>query len=281
MFPEHNYKSIYCQGKTLRMTYDPSKPIGDLDYPEFYDVKITNACEGKCPYCYQGSMPGEHYENVVEKIRGFFGCMTDNQKPYQLAIGGGEPTSHPEFCELLKVTRELGIAPNYTTNGMFIRDAKTRERIIESTVNYCEGVALSCHPHLWQYWTDAAHIYHKNGVFTNFHNIISDTESVITFIDIYKKFESIINYFVLLPLKNKGRSNQSMDKNTFDFLISTMRSEGVNIRKIAFGANFFPFIQDAEMDDFKLSLYEPEIMSKFLDLNDMSIHASSFAETIR
>ena len=27
----------------------------------------------------------------------------------------------------------------------------------------------------------------------------------------------------------------------------------------------------------KVSLYEPEIMSKFLDLSDMSLHASSFS----
>jgi len=50
-FPEHNYKGIYFNGKTLRLTLDPSKPITELKYPEFFDVCITGKCEGACPYC--------------------------------------------------------------------------------------------------------------------------------------------------------------------------------------------------------------------------------------
>ena len=46
--------------------------------------------------------------------------------------------------------------------------------------------------------------------------------------------------------------------------------------KIAFGANFYPYLKEGD-HNIKISLYEPEIMSKFLDLKDMSIYPSSFS----
>lgn len=50
-FPEKNYKAIYFNGKTIRIALDPSKPIQELDFPEFLDVKLTGKCFGKCEYC--------------------------------------------------------------------------------------------------------------------------------------------------------------------------------------------------------------------------------------
>ena len=49
IFPEHNYKGIYFNDKTMRIALDPTKPITELTFPEFYDVKITGYCEGECP----------------------------------------------------------------------------------------------------------------------------------------------------------------------------------------------------------------------------------------
>ena len=54
VFPEHNYKGIHVNGKTIRIALDPKKPIDELRYPEFYDVKVTPYCEGNCPYCFVG-----------------------------------------------------------------------------------------------------------------------------------------------------------------------------------------------------------------------------------
>jgi hypothetical protein len=56
IFPEANYKAVWFNGKTIRIALNPNKPITDLDYPEFYDVKITGKCKGKCPWCF---LPGE------------------------------------------------------------------------------------------------------------------------------------------------------------------------------------------------------------------------------
>lgn len=264
-----NYKSIWVDGKTIRFAINSDMPILELEYPEFYDIKLTNNCKGKCSYCYMNSQNEEHYPDIVNKVKNYFSQMTENQRPFQIAYGGGEPTGHPEFINLLKVTFDLGIIPNYTTNGMFI-DQDNKNDIIENTKKYCGGVAVSTHSHLKKYWIKAAKIFIENKIKTNFHIIISSKESIDSFIDIYEEWKDMIDYFVLLPIINTGRcENKEVDWKYFIERLPLDKS------KLAFGANFYPYILKEEKD-LGIILYEPEIMSKFLDLKDMKIYNSSF-----
>ncbi len=272
VFPEHNYKGIYINDQTFRIALDPSKPISELKYPEFYDVKITDKCFGLCPYCYMDSRPEvDHYDKVIHKIQSFFGCMSENEKPFQVAIGGGEPTECPEFIEVLKKFDALGITPNYTTNGMFAKpDDQFTRFIIGATKMYCGGVAVSCHPHLDLHWNYASALFHDAGVKLNFHIIISDKESIDRFRSIYDEWKFKVDYFVLLPYGNQGRAeDKEID---WEYLVSKMPED---TSKIAFGANFHPYLVNTK-HDFNVSLYEPESMSKFLDLKDMKVYPSSF-----
>jgi organic radical activating enzyme len=219
--------------------------------------------------CYMDSKTDSiHYENVLNKIRNFFGQMTENQRPFQIAYGGGEPTEHPEFLDILKLTYDLDITPNYTTNGSFIF-SENKDKIIEYTKKYCGGVAVSCHEHLNDIWTKAANLFIDNGIKTNFHIIISDKDSIDRFIGIYNEWKYKIDYFVLLPQINKGRSKDAIID--WEYLKSVLPE---NKEQIAFGANFYPYLKD--YDDIGCDLYEPEIMSKFLDLKDMRLYGSSF-----
>lgn len=265
-----NYRSIWCNGKTLRFAINPSEPITELEYPEFYDIKVTGNCEGKCPYCYMNSNPENHYDNIIVKTREFFSPMTEEQLPFQVALGGGEPTSHPDFSELVKVLKEeFDICPNYTTNGMFV-DEDYSEDILSATTKYCGGVAVSCHPHLNDYWVRAAVLYSENKVRLNFHVIISDKESIDYFTKIYDEWSDKVDYFVLLPYGVQGRAeSKEID---WEYLVEKLP---INQSKIAFGANFYPYLLKGG-HNIKISLYEPEIMSKFLDLKDMRVHKSSF-----
>ena len=52
VFEDKNYKGIFINNKTIRIALDPDKEIQELDYPEFYDVKITPYCKGRCNYCF-------------------------------------------------------------------------------------------------------------------------------------------------------------------------------------------------------------------------------------
>ena len=271
IFPEHNYKGIHINGKTIRIALDPAKPIDELRYPEFYDVKVTPYCEGNCPYCYQNSQDDDcHPNDVVTKFVSFFEKFDRNQMPFQIAFGGGEPTTHPQFSELMEVCKSMGITPNYTTNGMWVADRK--EEVLKATKDFCEGVAVSTHPHLDKYWREATDAYLEEDIFTNLHIIIGDKKSIDDFAAIYEEYKGRVKYFVLLPLTAQGRATESfVDWEYFKSKIDGSPAD------IAFGANFYPFlVKDSKR--FKVSLYEPEIMSAYLDLEDMKVYKSSFSD---
>jgi hypothetical protein len=59
----------------------------------------------------------------------------------------------------------------------------------------------------------------------------------------------------------------------FDYLFTKL--DEINSSKIAFGANFYQWIKNTP-NRYDISIYEPEIMSGFLDLKDMKIYKSSF-----
>lgn len=260
-----NYKAIYLNGKTMRLTLDPKKPIKDLAYPEFFDVKITNHCEGNCPYCYMDAQEKfGHDLDIIEKINTYFGKMTPNQKPFQVALGGGEPTSHPQFIQILKAFADIDITPNYTTNGMHMSD-----ELVQASKQYSEGVAISTHPHLEKYWTNAADQFSKAGIKTMLHVIISDEKSIDLFFKQFKEWKDRIAYFVLLPHMEQGRACH------IDIAHKYLLDNIDDPTQIAFGANFFEMLKPYQ-SAFNLSLYEPEIMSKYLDMTTGNIYKSSF-----
>lgn len=50
-FKDKNYRAVFFDNQTMRFTLDATKPIKELEYPEFYDIKVTNKCNGNCVYC--------------------------------------------------------------------------------------------------------------------------------------------------------------------------------------------------------------------------------------
>lgn len=271
LFPDKNYSAIWFKDQTLRIPINSSKPILELDYPEFYDVKITNTCSGRCVYCYQDSNDKEeHYSNILPKLFSFFGTLTKNQKPFQVAIGGGNPNEHPDFIEVLKLFHSLDITPNYTTNGIGITS-----NILKATKEYCGGVAITCHPHLLPIWEESANKIFDKGIKLNFHILIGNDDDIKRFTYIYQGWKDKVEYFVLLPLTEVGRAkNITYDKEgVANKLIKTV--EELNTIQVAFGANYYPYLCNRKTN-LDISLYEPEILSKYLDLKDMKVYKSSF-----
>lgn len=267
VLPENNYKAIFFNGKTIRIALDKTRPITELKWPEFYDVKITGKCSGMCPWCYQDSKDTDIHYNI-NGIDSFFGNMTENQRPFQVALGGGNPNCHPQFVEILDKFYNLGIMPNYTTNGMDIT-----QDIVNATKKYCGGVAISCHNHLLDYWKKATELFLNQGVVLNYHIIIFDVKSVDYFLEIYKQYVDKIDYFVLLPYIAQGRAIPIEIEEGKTYLFNGLKQLG-DIEKIAFGANFYRDILKNKW--IKASLYEPEGFSKYLDLKDMKLYKSSF-----
>lgn len=227
--------------------------------------------------CYQNSiMEVDHPTDIIEKFKSFFEPMDENQRPFQIAFGGGEPTTHPQFIELMEVSNNMGITPNYTTNGMWAAQRKeTRDSILKVTKDICGGVAVSTHPHLKAYWEVATKMYVEENIFTNLHIIIGGKKSIDDFLNIYEKYKGKVKYFVLLPLTAQGRAKESfVDWDYFEKKVEGSPSD------IAFGANFYPYLCQSP-GRFKVSLYEPELLSAYLSLENMKVYKSSFSSIER
>lgn len=278
-YPEFNYKAVWFNLKTIRFGEGQAKPLPP-DKAEFYDINLGTRCNLGCKFCYANAKKdGRFFTNICEKAKMFFGSMDENSKATQIAIGsGGEPTIHPEFIEFIKTIYDLNIVPNYTTNGITIaEDNEYSKKLLEATEKYCGGVAISANSFnesIDKIWKKAVDKLSKIDVYINLHIIISDKNSVDRFYDIYKEYENIIHTFVLLPIMPEGRSNQSCNKETFEYFVSRW-NEITNRSKVAFGANFYPYLK--EQKDIKCYLYEPESFSKNLILDDnIVITPSSF-----
>jgi len=276
-FPEHNYYAIWHDGVTIRIKLNSTKPIEELRHPEFFDVKLTSYCDSGrdrngrgCYFCYQDSTKtSPHFENVINKIKNFFGSMSKNEKPFQVAIGGGEPTSHPDFIAALQAFHALDICPNYTTNGMFVAEPKCHD-IIRATKELCGGVAVSTHSHLEKYWRVATEKLLASDIKTNFHIIISGKRSIDELMKLRAEYSDHIKYFVLLPYTAQGRAKKKLIE--WDYLQSQTEHD---MSGIAFGANFYPYLVSSTLN---ISLYEPEILSKYLDLEGSgTLYKSSFS----
>lgn len=94
-------KERYCLG---------DKPV--FDFPESLDVKITNYCDLNCPVCHESSTTkGKH-----ASLNGLFYKLRDLPPGVELAIGGGNPLSHPKLEEFLMDCHYKGWIVNLTVN---------------------------------------------------------------------------------------------------------------------------------------------------------------------
>lgn len=108
--------------------------------PELVDVKITDYCDIGCGYCYQGSTEeGKHAS--MEDITTIAMRLAEAEV-FEVALGGGETTRHPQFIEILELFASLGIAANFTTRDTsFLLDPQKRERILKASPSFAVSVS--------------------------------------------------------------------------------------------------------------------------------------------
>ena len=77
--------------------------------PEIIDLCCTNSCHAGCQFCYLSAIPeGQHsdLEWIQQQI------LSLPEMPFEIAIGGGEPTAWPYLLDFINWCREQGIVPN-------------------------------------------------------------------------------------------------------------------------------------------------------------------------
>lgn len=134
---EYDYWTMFCpvDGRKMRfrLTNDPNQMHNvpeKASVPELVDIKITNYCPYACEFCYQSSTTkGKHAEGYeIYRLAHALGEL----KVFEVALGGGEPTLHPDFEGVLRYFREEGVVPNFTTKNLnWLRDPKKWVKIME------------------------------------------------------------------------------------------------------------------------------------------------------
>lgn len=116
-----------------------STPYVKSTVPELVDLKITDACPYGCEFCCQGSTRNgavAEYYNIRNILQ-----ICAELGTFEIAIGGGEPTTHPNFADIVRCTHELGMVPNFTTYAV---DWLLEPKIVEA-VKLCGGIGVSVH----------------------------------------------------------------------------------------------------------------------------------------
>lgn len=126
--------TIYSDGTKVRQ-YDGDPFVA---HPESIDVKITDYCDMGCPYCHESStIKGKHGD--VFKL---LDVLNDLPAGVELAIGGGNPLSHPDLIPFLQVLKMKGIIANITINQGHL---KTYQDLLLRLINseYVRGIGIS------------------------------------------------------------------------------------------------------------------------------------------
>ena len=265
-YPQSNYKAVFFNGKTIRMKHDSSLGFKVTPTPEIEDVAINSKCYANCSYCYtSATKEGTNFTDIVTKAHEVWGTLPRNERPFQIAIGGaGESTIHPDWIPFVREVSRMGIVPNYTTNGMHLS-----MEVLDATIMYCGGVAVSYHPHIKGIFVKAIDKLSSTGmVKLNVHIIVGDKQSFLDLQSIYEEYKNVVDYFVILPYQAAGRG---VPLNTHQVWIETfnwiaLKSEEEQ-QKFAFGALFYPFLQQNQVP-LNMSIYEPELFSGYRIMDD-------------
>lgn len=107
-------------------------------FAENMDVKICNYCDMGCKFCHDGS-----------SLYGKFGAILnekfiDTLHPYQeIAIGGGDATSHPDLIPFLQKLKERKVIANMTVNQIhFEKKQELIKKLVDEKLIYGLGVSL-------------------------------------------------------------------------------------------------------------------------------------------
>lgn len=97
-------------------------------FPESIDLKITDWCDAGCPYCHeQSTKRGKHgeYDDIVRILEGLPAGV-------EIAIGGGDPLSHPDIVLILDHMQRRGLVANTTVNAKHIMRSMDRLAMFRS-----------------------------------------------------------------------------------------------------------------------------------------------------
>ena len=115
--------------------------IGWVSNNSYLSVVATNKCNRACPYCIN-SETDHSLQMPIAKMRRTVKEAVDRYGIKEAIILGGEPTLHPEICQMISGLKESGIVVvRLTTNGI----ALTNELLGDMIDAGLDGLNVSYH----------------------------------------------------------------------------------------------------------------------------------------
>jgi hypothetical protein len=114
---------IYHNGNTIVEILEDGTKVRSFEsnpapvFPESIDLKITNYCDLGCSWCHEDStksgLPADlsQYQFLIDQL----------PAGVELAIGGGNPLSHPDIVPFLEKAKAKGIICNMTMNELHLK----------------------------------------------------------------------------------------------------------------------------------------------------------------
>lgn len=273
----YNFFGDASTGITMRWGDSVETNPHRAPWPELADISISNYCTKGCKFCYKDStsegaiLSAEDYRFVLSSMQ--------HEKwgnVFQVALGGGEPLEHPEFLKIIDITREMGIVPNFTTNGVHLNAAiakAIRGKVGSVAISVGNGNELD---------PDKIKLLTNEGIKTNIHFVL-DSDSIR---DANKLLEGCyndilqdINGVIFLTYKPKGRASAehclTLDSALERFISMTEKNECAT--RIGFDACFVPILMKfTGIDVDYIDACECGYFSVYID-EQMNVKPCSFA----
>jgi MoaA/NifB/PqqE/SkfB family radical SAM enzyme len=97
-------------------------------------LHFTNECNGNCPFCYREKGKETMDEELLLDLPRYLKDVTD-----QIALGGGEPTLHPDLVQrFAQECKDYDLICNVTTNGFLFKEWND-----EKIGDFCENLTMA------------------------------------------------------------------------------------------------------------------------------------------
>lgn len=139
---------IHCfrNGNTLVTLFEDGTKVREYEgtpapvFPETIDLKLTDHCDLGCKYCHESSTTsGKHgdIELLLEKL-------SPLPEGIELALGGGDALSHPDFMRFAKECKRRGWICNLTINqGHLARYSNALRMLVDDGLIKGVGVSIT------------------------------------------------------------------------------------------------------------------------------------------
>ncbi|MEI8213228.1 MAG: radical SAM protein [Planctomycetota bacterium] len=96
-------------------------------------LEITDNCNLTCPMCYAHSQPGLKHRSVEQAIAAMDALVASEGRVEVLQLSGGEPTTHPQFFEILDaaLARPIDYVMVNTNGIRLARDPKLVDKLAQ------------------------------------------------------------------------------------------------------------------------------------------------------